>query len=60
LQPLGVLFMLPLSTYYSQKGKTWLRQNPERVVSVHQVAHLFVKVCRTACNAVNGFKSFGI
>lgn len=45
LQPLDVDFMKPLSLYYSDEVKRWLREhaNEHRVVTQFQVASLFGK-----------------
>jgi hypothetical protein len=63
LQPLDVSFVLSLSTYYAQQSETWLRQNPDKVVTVRQVGYLFGKAYRRATtprNAENGFPNNGI
>lgn len=41
IQPLDVSFMKPLSTYYEQEVRTWLRNNPGKVVTIHDVSSLF-------------------
>lgn len=41
IQPLDVSLMGPLSTYYSQEVKTWLRLHPGRAVSIYQVGTFF-------------------
>lgn len=41
LQPLDVSFMFPLSTYYEQETKIWLRNNPGKVVTLHDMSKLF-------------------
>ena len=63
LQPLDVSFMFPLSTFYEQHVKTWLRNNPGRVISVMEVGSLFGQAymrAATAQNAISGFKNTGI
>ncbi|XP_072395015.1 uncharacterized protein [Diabrotica undecimpunctata] len=37
MQPLDRAFMRTLKTYYSQEIENWLRNNPGRVVTCHQV-----------------------
>ena len=41
LQPLDVSFMKPLSLYYDESIRIWLRNHPGRVVSIYQIAELF-------------------
>ncbi|CAH1969809.1 unnamed protein product [Acanthoscelides obtectus] len=63
LQPLDVSFMGPLSTFYSQEVKTWLRTNPGRVVTQFQVGRLFGQAyarAATVQTAVSGFSKTGI
>nr|CAB3264995.1 nucleosome-remodeling factor subunit NURF301 [Phallusia mammillata] len=63
LQPLDVSFMKPLSTYYAQMVKQWLRSNPGRVVSAFQIAKLVSEAflqAATMRTAINGFKTTGI
>lgn len=63
LQPLDVGFMKPLSTYYSNEVKKWLRAHPGRVVTQFQTASLFGKAfiaAATMTTAVNSFRSTGI
>lgn len=63
LQPLDVGFMAPLSTYYGQEIKVWLRTNPGRVVTQFQIAKLlgnaYVKAA-TLETAINSFAKTGI
>ena len=37
LQPLDVAFMKPLSSYYDEAVRNWLRCYPGRVVTIHQI-----------------------
>lgn len=63
LQPLDVSFMAPLSTFYSQEVKSWLRNNPGKVVGQYQIAALFglaYNKAATIQTAVSGFKKTGI
>ena len=63
LQPLDITFMKPLSVYYEQEVKKWLRQNPGRVVTQFQIAQLFGKAylrSATMITAINGFSTPGI
>lgn len=63
LQPLDVSLMGPLSTYYSDEVKTWLRLHPGRPVTIYQVGKLFGVAFQKAAsvqNAVSGFRKCGI
>lgn len=63
LQPLDVSFMKPLSTFYGDEVKKWLRTNPGRVVTHFQVTSLFSNAFLRAATmlvAVNGFRKTGI
>ena len=63
MQPLDITFMKPLSVYYEQEVKKWLRQNPGRVVTQFQIAQLFGKAylrSATMITAINGFSTPGI
>ncbi|GLV37863.1 hypothetical protein CBL_06435 [Carabus blaptoides fortunei] len=63
LQPLDVSFMFPLSSYYGQEIKFWLRNNPGKVVTIHEISKLFGAAFQRAAtiqNAVSGFKNTGI
>nr|CAI5836202.1 unnamed protein product [Callosobruchus analis] len=63
LQPAGVIFNGPLSTYYSAEVKKWLREYPGRVVTPYRVAKLFGNAylkSDTMLTAINGFKACGI
>ncbi|XP_030747082.1 uncharacterized protein LOC115875706 [Sitophilus oryzae] len=62
-QPLDVSFNSPLSQFYTQEVKAWLRMNPGRVVSQFQVASLFGRAYQRAATmqtAVHGFEKIGI
>lgn len=63
LQPLDVSYMKPLSKYYEDEIRTWLRSNPGKVVTLFQVASLFGNAymrASTMTTAVNGFRKTGI
>lgn len=63
LQPLDVGFMKPLSTYYSEEVKKWLRVHPGRVVAQEDIAGLFAEAFYKAPTikiAINSFKATGI
>ncbi|XP_030754783.1 uncharacterized protein LOC115881449 [Sitophilus oryzae] len=63
LQPLDVSFMKPLSTYYSEEVKKWLRTHPGRTVTHYQVGELFGNAYLRAATmsvAINGFRKTGI
>ena len=63
LQPLDVAFMKPLSSYYDEAVRIWLRSHPGRVVTIHQIAALFGGAylkAAAAITAVNGFRKTGI
>ena len=63
LQPLDVGFMFPLSKFYGQAIQKWLRNNPSRVVTVHQVGQLFGEAYLRAAapsTAINAFRRTGI
>lgn len=63
LQPLDVSFMAPLSTFYGQEVKTWLRANPGRVVTQFQIGSLLGLAYNRAATmqtAVSGFRKTGI
>jgi hypothetical protein len=59
LQPLDVSFMFPLSSYYEQEVKCWLRKNPRKVVTVQLFGQAFQRAA-TAQNAISGFRNTGI
>ena len=63
LQPLDVAFMKPLSKYYEEEVRKWLRCNPGKVVTLFQIASLFGTAyvqASTMMTAVNGFRKTGI
>ncbi|XP_055918616.1 uncharacterized protein LOC129950719 [Eupeodes corollae] len=63
LQPLDVTFMKPLSSYYGDEVKKWLRQHPGRTVTHYQVGQLFGRAYLRAATmlvAINGFQTTGI
>lgn len=63
LQPLDVSFMAPLSVYYGQEQKNWLRNNPGRVVTQYQISKLFGASYEKAATlqiATSGFRKTGI
>jgi hypothetical protein len=63
LQPLDVSFMFPLSSYYGQECKNWLRNNPGKAVTIHETGQLFGNAYQrtaTTQNAISGFKNTGI
>lgn len=63
LQPLDVAFMAPLSSYYEQEVRKWLRNNPGKVVTVHDVGALFGPAyirSATQQNALSAFQATGI
>lgn len=63
LQPLDVAFMKPLSSYYEVEIRKWMRCNPGKVVTLHQISTLFGAAFLNAATlktAVNGFRKTGI
>jgi len=63
LQPLDVSFMKPLSTFYDQECKKWLRQHPGRVITMFQLGAIFGSAYMRAATplvAENGFNHTGI
>jgi hypothetical protein len=63
IQPLDVGFMKPLSIYYSNEVKKWLRSHPARVVTQFQTAALFGQAfinAATMSTAINAFRATGI
>ncbi|KAJ8956012.1 hypothetical protein NQ318_006288 [Aromia moschata] len=65
LQPLDVAFMRPLSLYYEDEVRKWLRMNPGKV-TLFQISTLFGQACVNAASAANmktalkGFEKTGI
>jgi len=63
LQPLDVAYMKPLSKFYEDEIRKWLRSNPGKVVTLFQIATLFGAAylnSSTMLIACNGFKKCGI
>lgn len=63
LQPLDVSFMKPLSLYYEEEARKWLRTNEGRIITLHDISKLFGQAFLRAANlrtAVNGFGKTGI
>ncbi|KAJ8975956.1 hypothetical protein NQ317_011924 [Molorchus minor] len=63
LQPLDVGFLKPLSTYYSDAAKQWLRTNPGRIITQFQIAELVNKAFERSATipiAHNAFRATGI
>lgn len=63
LQPLDVAFMFPLSAYYEQAVRIWLREHPGKVVTIREIGPLFGEAylkAATLQNAISGFQKTGI
>ncbi|KAJ8934494.1 hypothetical protein NQ318_012470 [Aromia moschata] len=63
LQPLDVAFMKPLSAYYSDVAKQWLRTHPGRIITQFQISELVGKAFEKAATiptAHNAFRKTGI
>uniref|UniRef100_A0A1B6L3T1 HTH CENPB-type domain-containing protein n=1 Tax=Graphocephala atropunctata TaxID=36148 RepID=A0A1B6L3T1_9HEMI len=63
LQPLDVTFYNPLSLYYGEEIKKWLRCNPGKVVTLFQISTLFGAAFLRAASmttAIKGFVETGI
>lgn len=63
LQALDVAFMKPLSCYYEDEVRKWLRSNPGRVVTFQQITTLFSNAylrAATMLTAINGFRKTGV
>lgn len=63
LQPLDVSFFGPLSRYYDDAIRTWIKTNVPRAVTTWQVAELFGKAYGKAASvaiAVSGFRESGL
>lgn len=63
LQALDVSFMKPLSIYYDDEVRKWLRTNPGRIVTFYQLSALFSAAfirAATMSTAINGFKKTGV
>lgn len=62
LQPLDVSFFEPLSKYYEDVVRKWLRSNPGRAVTLFQISALFGETfiqSASMLTAINGFKKSG-
>ncbi|CAH2011577.1 unnamed protein product [Acanthoscelides obtectus] len=63
MQPLDVGFTGPLKTYYAQEIETWLRNNPDRIVTPFIIARLFSVAYNRAATmevSVNSFRTTGL
>ena len=63
LQPLDVSFMKPLSVYYDDCIRVWLRNHPGLLVGMFQIAALFRTAYIRAATmqiAINGYRATGI
>ena len=63
LQPLDVSFMKPLSVYYDEGVRIWLRNHPGNLVGMYQIGAIFGNAfvrAATMQTAVNGFRATGI
>lgn len=63
LQPLDVTFFKPLSLYYGEEVRKWLRSHPGKVVTLFQISTIFGGAflhAATMSTAINGFKKTGI
>jgi hypothetical protein len=63
LQPLDMAFFGPLSTYYDEAMRNWMRQNVGRTVTTRQVAELLGIAYGKAASvgtAMNGFRASGL
>ena len=58
LQPLDVGFMGPLSKYYSREVKSWLRNNPGRVVTQLQISKILGAAYAEAATVKTATSSF--
>jgi hypothetical protein len=59
MQPLDVSFMKPLTVYYKSQVQTWIRRNPESIVTHYERGGLFGAAYSRAASietVVNGFK----
>lgn len=55
--------MKPLSLYYEEEARKWLRTNAGRIITLHDISKLFGQAFLRAANlrtAVNGFEKTGI
>lgn len=60
LQPLDVAFMKPLSVYYGDETKRWLRTNPGRIITQFQIAELVGKAFERAATIPTAHNAFGV
>ena len=63
LQPLDVTFFKPLSLYYSEEVRKWLRSHPGKVLTLFQISTIFGAAflhAATMSTAINGFRKTGI
>lgn len=63
LQPLDVALMKPVSNYYEEETRKWLRTHPGKVITLWHVAPLFGAAFINAANmrtAIKGFEKTGI
>ncbi|KAG8229090.1 hypothetical protein J437_LFUL010773 [Ladona fulva] len=63
LQPLDVTFFKPLSLYYGEEVRKWLRSHPEKVVTLFQISTIFGEpflYAATMPTTINGFRKTGI
>jgi len=63
LQPLDVTFFKPLSLYYGEELRKWLRCNPGKVVTLWQISSIFGSAliqAATMRTAMKGFENTGI
>lgn len=62
-QVLNIAFIKPLSAYYDDEVRKWLRTNPGRVVIFYQVFSLFSSAylrAATMITAINDFLATGV
>lgn len=60
LQPCDVSFMKPLSTYYEDEVRKWLRCNPGKVVTLGNISSLFGAAFIHATNMKTAMKCFEV
>jgi hypothetical protein len=63
LQPLDVSFFKPLSLYYGEELRKWLRCNPGKIVTLWQISSIFGAAfiqSATMKSALKGFEKTGI
>ncbi|KAF5283083.1 hypothetical protein FQR65_LT14100 [Abscondita terminalis] len=63
IQPLDVALMRPISLYYEEKVRMWMRSNPGKMMTLFQISTLFgaafIQPC-TMQTALNGFRKTSI